>query len=96
MNTSEQATADLLDSLGVRWEYEPWEFVLARNDDGVTLEGFRPDFYICEHDFYIEVTMARQPHTTRKNRKARLTRQLHGVRVEILYRRDFLTPKTLR
>lgn len=88
MNPSERATADALDAMHVRWEYEPVEFVLATNGHGTSL-AFRPDFWLPDHGMYLEVTMAKPCNVGRKNKKARLCRELHGVRVEILYRRDF-------
>jgi len=90
LNPSEQQVADCLDGLHLAWEYEPNLFVLEEHEDGTIKEGFRPDFYIPKYDAYIEVTMARQAHTTRKNRKARLMRQLYpGTFVELIYRHHF-------
>lgn len=89
MIPSEREVADALDALHLDWEYEPRLFVL-REEDGVVQEGFRPDFYVIKHDLYIEVTKGKQPYVTRKNRKARMTRELYpGVYVEIIYRAHF-------
>lgn len=51
--------------------------------------GFQPDFYLPGSDMYLECTMMKQSLTTRKNKKIRLARELHGIRVKKIYRRDF-------
>jgi len=43
---SERHFAELLDFYGVRWEYEPVEFVLEWNEDRTPAAAFRPDFYL--------------------------------------------------
>ncbi|MDE0834110.1 MAG: hypothetical protein OSA36_07400 [Acidimicrobiales bacterium] len=86
---SEQRVADLLDFYDITWEYEPRTFVLEAALDGRPKMAFTPDFYLPDHDLYLEVTTLRQSLVTRKNRKVRLLRELHPeLRVRILYRRD--------
>jgi hypothetical protein len=86
---SEQQLAELLDFYGIAWEYEPTEFVLARDETGRPTEAFRPDFYLPAFGLYIEVTTLSQKLVTRKNRKVRRLRELYpGVEVKILYQRD--------
>ena len=86
---SERRIAGLLDFYGIAWEYEPTTFILDKAADGSHLSAFTPDFYLPDHDLYLEVTTLRQSLVTRKNRKVRLLRQTHpDVRVRILYRRD--------
>ena len=85
----ERALAHLLDENGIAWQYEPHEFVLERDAQGVVREAFAPDFYLPEIDAYVECTVMRQSGTTRKNRKVRLAQELHDVVITILYRRDF-------
>ena len=86
---SEQQVADLLDFYEIAWEYEPRTFVLETAPDGALRTAFTPDFYLPDHDLYLEVTTLRQSLVTRKNRKVRLLRQTHpDVQVRILYRRD--------
>lgn len=87
---TERELARVFDEHGIRWEYEPRTFVLERNPDGSVREAFTPGFYLPEQDVYIELTMARQPLTTRKRRKARRVRELYGVPVEIMFRGDVL------
>jgi hypoxanthine-guanine phosphoribosyltransferase len=74
---------------GVRWVYEPTNFVLRWTADGRPAESFTPDFYLPAHRLYIELTTMRQPLVTRKNRKLRRLREVFpGIRVKLLYRRD--------
>ena len=85
----ERELARIFDEHGRAWEYEPHTFVLERNPDGSIREAFTPDFYLPELDQYVECTVMRQPLTSRKRRKARRARELAGVNVEVLFRRDF-------
>jgi hypothetical protein len=86
---SEVLFAELLDFYEVQWEYEPVEFVLAWREDGSPLQAFRPDFYLPEHDIFLELTTLRQDLVTVKNRKVRQLMALYpGVNVKMLYRRD--------
>ena len=81
--------ADLLDFYEIAWEYEPRTFVLEADAGGNPTTAFTPDFYLPEHDLYLEVTTLRQSLVTRKNRKVRMLRERHpGIRIRILYRRD--------
>lgn len=86
---SERAFACLLDSYGIRWEYEPRMFVLERDADGNTACGFTPDFYLPDFDMYVELTTLRQRLVNRKKQKLRLLAETHpDVRVKLLNRRD--------
>ena len=87
---SERHFAELLDFYGVRWEYEPVEFVLEWRPDGTPRTAFRPDFYLPEHGCFIELTTLNQKLVTKKNAKVRRLRELHpGVEVKLLYQRDY-------
>ncbi len=86
---SEQEFARFLDYYRIRWAYEPVSFPIAFDDDKVT-EMFTPDFYLPEHDLYVEVTTMKQSLVTPKNRKVRLLRELYpDVNVRLLYRKDY-------
>jgi len=88
-NEVELECAKILDFYGVRWDYEPRTFVLARDAQGRVTSAFTPDFYLPEQDLYVEVTVMRQSLVTRKNRKLREVRRLYpGVKVKLFYRRD--------
>ncbi|MGN6032483.1 MAG: phosphoribosyltransferase family protein [Thermomicrobiales bacterium] len=88
---AEQELAKLLSFFNVRWTYEPTTFALRRHDDGTIAEAFTPDFFLPDHRLYLELTTMRQKLVTRKNRKARLLRELYpNVRLHLIYRRDFL------
>lgn len=87
---SEAELASLLDRAGIRWQYEPTTFVLEHHPDGSLRTAFTPDFYLPEHDLYLELTVLRQALVTRKNRKARLLRERYPhVRLRMIYRREW-------
>lgn len=88
---AEQELAKLLSFFNVRWTYEPTTFALRRHADGTIAEAFTPDFFLPDHRLYLELTTMRQKLVTRKNRKARLLRELYpNVSLHLIYRRDFL------
>jgi hypoxanthine phosphoribosyltransferase len=88
-HASEAELAKLFDFYRVAWEYEPRSFPIAWNERGRPVEFFTPDFYLPEHDLYIELTVAKPVRNTRKNRKVRLMRRHHpDVNVKLFTRRD--------
>jgi hypothetical protein len=87
---SERHFAELLDFYGVRWEYEPVEFVLDWHADGAPRAAFRPDFFLPDHGWFVEITTLSQKLVTRKHAKLRRLRDLHpDVEVKLLYQRDY-------
>jgi bifunctional protein TilS/HprT len=90
-HNSERQFGKLLDFYAIEWQYEPRTFVLERDRDGNPAQAFSPDFYLPAYDLYIEITTLNQKLVTKKNRKARLVRELYpDVQVKILYQRDYL------
>ncbi len=86
---AEAEFAGLMDFYRVRWEYEPTSFPV-RWEDGRALELFTPDFYLPEHDLYVELTTMKQSLITRKHRKLRRMKEAHPeVNVVLLTRRDY-------
>jgi hypoxanthine phosphoribosyltransferase len=86
---SEQEFARFLDYYRIRWVYEPLSFPIAWEGERVA-EMFTPDFYLPEHDLYIELTTMKQSLVTPKNRKLRRLRELYpDVNVRLLYRKDY-------
>ena len=86
---SELEFARFLDFYRIRWAYEPVAFPLQWEDGRVT-EMFAPDFYLPEHNLYIELTTMKQSLVTPKNRKLRRLRELYPeVKVRLLYRKDY-------
>jgi hypoxanthine phosphoribosyltransferase len=87
---AEREFSRLLSYYRVRWVYEPTSFALVWDERGRAVECFTPDFYLPDHQLYIELTTMRQRLVTRKNRKLRLLREIYpDVRIKLLYRRDF-------
>src|SRR5487761_108752 len=86
---SEQEFARFLDYYRIRWAYEPVSFPIAWDGERIA-EMFTPDFYLPEHDMYVEVTTMKQSLVTPMNRKVRLLRELYpDVNVRLLYRKDY-------
>ena len=89
-HASEAELARILDFYGVAWEYEPHTFPILYDRDGNVLESFSPDFFLPELDLYVEITTLKQRLVRKKNRKLRRLRELYpGLRVKLLYARDF-------
>ncbi len=87
---SEREFAAILDFYQIHWEYEPRTFPLRWDADGKVVESFTPDFYLVDHDLFIELTTLKQRLVTKKNRKLRLLRELYPeVQIKLLYGRDF-------
>lgn len=89
-HASEREFAGILDFYRIRWEYEPRTFPLRWDADGRPIESFTPDFYLVDHDLFIELTTLKQKLVTKKNRKLRLLRALYPeINIKLLYGRDF-------
>lgn len=88
-NDAEIEVARLLDRYGVEWRYEPKTYPVEWDDDGRVTMAFSPDFYLTEFDTYLELTTMDQRYVTTKNKKARKAKELYGVNVKIVYRKDF-------
>jgi hypothetical protein len=88
-HASEEELARLFDFYRIAWQYEPRMFPISFDDGGKPVEFFTPDFYLPEYNLFIELTMQKSAHNTRKNRKLRLLRSHHpGVNVKLFTRRD--------
>jgi hypothetical protein len=87
---SEEEFARILDFYHITWLYEPRTFAIEWDDDGRVVKSFTPDFYLSEHDLYIELTTQKQSLVTKKNRKVRLLRELYpDVNIKVLYASDY-------
>lgn len=82
--------AQLLDFYRVKWEYEPTSFTLETDRHGRVTQMFTPDFFLPEHDLYVELTTMKQSLITKKRRKLRsLKEKFPDVSVVLLTRRDY-------
>jgi hypothetical protein len=89
-HASEEEFARILDFYRIAWEYEPVTFPLECDRSGKVSSSFTPDFYLPEHDLFIEITTLRQALVTRKNRKLRRMRELYPeVNIKMLYASDY-------
>jgi hypothetical protein len=89
-HTSEEEFARILDFYHIDWEYEPRTFAIEWDAEGNVASSFTPDFYLPEHDLFIELTTLKQALVTKKNRKVRLLKELYpDINVKILYASDY-------
>jgi hypothetical protein len=89
-HASEEEFARILDFYHIGWEYEPRTFPIEWDGDGNVIASFTPDFYLPEHDLFIELTTLKQPLVTKKNRKIRLLKELYPeVSIKVLYASDY-------
>jgi hypothetical protein len=87
---SEEEFARILDFYNIIWQYEPRTFAVEWDDEGNVAGSFTPDFYLPNHDLYIELTTAKQPLVTKKNRKVRRLREIYPeVNIKVLYASDY-------
>ncbi|HKQ07695.1 MAG TPA: hypothetical protein VJ464_21390 [Blastocatellia bacterium] len=89
-NESEAEFARILSFYNIEWQYEPRSFAIEWDAAGAATSFFTPDFYLPQHNVYIELTTLRQPLVTRKNRKIRRLRELYPeVHLKVLYAADY-------
>jgi len=89
-NESEVEFARILTFYHIEWQYEPRAFAIEWNEGGEATSFFTPDFYLPQHDLYIELTTLRQPLVTKKNRKIRRLRELYpDIHLKVLYAADY-------
>ena len=82
--------AGLLDFYRIRWEYEPTSFTLQTDRHGRVVQMFTPDFYLPEHDLYVELTTMKQSLITKKRRKIKRLKELHpDLNIVLMTRRDY-------
>lgn len=89
VHPAEVEFAAFLDFYRIRWQYEPRSFPL-RWRDGRIAEMFTPDFYLPDHDLYVELTTMKQSLITRKHRKIRRLQSVYpSVNVVLVHRKAF-------
>ena len=89
-HSSEEELARILDFYHIAWQYEPRSFAIEWDAEGNVVSSFTPDFYLPDHNLYIELTTLKQSLVTKKNRKVRLLRELYPeVNIKILYASDY-------
>lgn len=90
MHPSEEEFAKMLDFYRINWKYEPRTFPLEWDSEGSITEAFAPDFYLPDHDLYVEITTQRQKLVWKKNKKARRLKELYpDVNLKIIYNKDY-------
>jgi len=87
---TERELARVFSYFQVNWIYEPTTFHLEVDEAGRPTEQVCPDFYLPDHDIYVELTTMRQSLVTRKNRKIRrLKEAFPSLHIKMLYRKDY-------
>ena len=87
---SEREFAKILDFYRIKWEYEPKTFPLEWDKDSIPAESFTPDFYLPDHNLYIELTTLNQKLVTKKNQKLKKLRKLYpDINIKLFYKKDF-------
>jgi len=87
---SEKEFAKILDFYRIKWEYEPKTFPLEWDKDGSPTESFTPDFFLPDHNLYIELTTLNQKLVTKKNQKLKKLRKLYpDINIKLFYKKDF-------
>ncbi|HHU77228.1 MAG TPA: hypothetical protein GXZ24_10150 [Firmicutes bacterium] len=87
---SENEFAKMLDFYQIKWLYEPKTFPLEWDSEGNITVAFAPDFYLPEHDLYVELTTQKQKLVWKKNKKMRRLREIYPhVKIRIIYGRDY-------
>lgn len=90
MHPSEEEFAKMLDFYRINWKYEPKTFPLEWDSEGNITEAFSPDFFLPDHDLYVEITTQRQKLVWKKNKKARRLKELYPeVNIKIIYNKDY-------
>ncbi len=83
---SEYNFSELLTLYNISWIYEPTSFPLKWGSSGNISMMFRPDFYLPDHNLYIEITTMEQKHVTKKNKKIKLAKKLYPqLNFKIIY-----------
>lgn len=82
----EEQFAWVLTEAEVEWEYEPTLFVLEREEGGQIKRAFRPDFYLPELGFYVELTTLER--SGKKRRKQTEVAEMYGIKVIVLYMKE--------
>ncbi len=90
MHPSEEEFAKMLDFYRINWKYEPRTFPLEWDSEGNITEAFSPDFYLPDHDLYVEITTQKQKLVWKKNKKIRRLKELYpDVNIKIIYNKDY-------
>lgn len=85
----EREFAGILDSYGIRWEYEPTTFPLGIDEEGNITSAISPDFYLTDEDTYVELTVMNPRYMAEKRRKVEeFRKQYPDLRIILLNRRD--------
>lgn len=74
---AEALVAELLDQAGVAWEYEPRCYPIRWDETGEAIRWFRPDLWLPDEGYHIEITVGGRNIINLKNRKLRALAEHH-------------------
>lgn len=87
---SEKEFAKILDFYRIKWKYEPTTFILEWDENENPLSSFTPDYFLPDHELYIELTTLNQRLVTKKNWKIRMIRKLYPeIKIKLFYKKDY-------
>lgn len=87
---SEKEFVKILDYYRIKWEYEPKTFVLEWDENENPSSSFTPDFFLPDHELYIELTTLNQRLVTKKNWKIRMIRKFYPeIKIKLFYKKDY-------
>ena len=87
---SEKEFAKILDFYRIKWEYQPTTFILEWDENENPLSSFTPDYFLPDHELYIELTTLNQRLVTKKNWKIRMIRKLYPeIKIKLFYKKDY-------
>jgi hypothetical protein len=86
----EQEFSEVLDVYRIRWRYKPRTFAVEWDQEGNFVDSFTPDFYLPEHDLYVELAPWGYGDFGMNVRKVRMLRGLYSaIKIEVIAGRDY-------
>ena len=88
----EQEFSEVLDVYGILWKYKPRTFAVEWDQEGNFVDSFTPDFYLPEHDLYVELAPWGYGDFGMNVRKVRMLRDLYSaIKIEVISGRNYKT-----
>jgi hypothetical protein len=86
----EREFSEVLDVYGMLWRYKPRTFAVEWDEEGNFVDSFTPDFYLPEHDLYVELAPWGYGDFGMNVRKVRMLRDLYSaIKIEVIAGRDY-------
>ena len=86
----EREFSEALDAHKIQWRYKPRTFAVEWDQDGNFVDSFTPDFYLAEHDLYLELAPWGFGDFGMNVRKVRMLRELYSrIKIEVIAGREY-------